>query len=126
MVTMAAALPRIGTAAVLSWVYQAGACQPASWATVSIRSRAGSPLVVLETATSTPPPGRVTRGQLGEPGGGVGEVVKHERGDGVIDGLGGPRQRADIGHGPRWPGGGVPGRHAEGQVHGDGPGGLGG
>src|SRR5690348_862920 len=55
---MAVALPMIGTAVVLSWVYQAGICQPASWATVSILSRAGSPLVVLKTAASTAPPGR--------------------------------------------------------------------
>jgi len=53
-------------------------------------------------------------------------VVEHERGDGVVDGLGGQRQRADIGHGARWPGGGVPGQHAEGQVHNDGLGALGG
>ncbi len=53
---MAVALPRIGTAVVLSWVYQAGICQPASWATVSIRSRAGSPLVVLKTAASSASP----------------------------------------------------------------------
>ncbi len=64
---MAVALPRIGTAVALSWVYQAGICQPASWATVSIRSRAGSPLVVLETAASTAPPGRVTRASSASP-----------------------------------------------------------
>jgi hypothetical protein len=54
---MAAVLPRIGTAVVLSWVYQAGICQPTSWATVAIPSRAGWPLVVLKTAASTAPPG---------------------------------------------------------------------
>src|SRR5580704_18849308 len=64
---MVAALPRMGTAVALSSVYQPGTCQPASWATASILSRAGSRLVLLKTAASTAPPGQVTRASSASP-----------------------------------------------------------
>src|SRR5215831_20265720 len=54
--------------------------------------------------------------ELGEPRHGVGEVVEHERGDGVVDRAVGERKGADVGHGGGWPGGRVPGQHAGRQV----------
>src|SRR2546421_11406728 len=70
---MPARLPRIGAAVVLSSVYQPGTCQPAVRATASIRSRALLRLLLLKTAASTAPPGRVTRASSASPDtGGVG------------------------------------------------------
>ena len=61
---------------------------------MSIRSRAGVAAGGAGNGGQHAAAGACDAGQLGEPGVRVGEVVEHERGDGVVDGLGGQRQRA--------------------------------
>jgi hypothetical protein len=81
--------------------YQSGTCQPASRATSSIRSRLGAAADVGVNGGEEGATGAGDAGQLGETGGRVGEVVKDEGGDGIVDGVDREGQGANVGGGAR-------------------------